>query len=237
MKKLIASLLVCSTLFSCKKEENTNVNAPSSEALAVNDNSSAGIYKGVMIGSTGTIKLVALNGNSTVKAYVTFNGVKDTLSTSANIVAGQTITNATFSGTKMSLVFNAANNGANPTISSINMNGYTNPITGLMVKELSSRLATCYAGTFKGTNSTSSVDSGYHSLILYGNQAVGLIKSYFGTQVSQATGTFLTNGDISIGSTSLGTTFTGNIGTTNGSGTWSNSNSGYTGTWICTKSL
>lgn len=118
------------------------------EAQAQNDNKSGGVYKGVIIGSSGVVR-ITLQGN-TVAAEVSIDGVTKLLQPQnlpAGWISGQAITNVTFSGDGWSLVFTVSANGLNPQISSVSIPGHTK-IAVYVVKENSETLVKAYEGTF-----------------------------------------------------------------------------------------
>lgn len=237
MKYLITMLLLCSMIVSCKKSNDTTKNNIT-EAPAANDNSSAGIYKGVFVGSSGTVKIVLLNGNTTIKAYITFNGYHDTLTATTSVVAGAAISNLQFIGSQMSFSFSTAANGANPSITNITYAAYPNPIRAIIAKQLSTQLVSCYEGTYYTV--TGGSDAGTFNCIIFGDAVVGLAhsNSASSTTFDQVTGSVSGTGVISAsGGVSTGANFTGQITGTNCNGNWTNTSAGYTGKWQGTKAL
>lgn len=230
-------LLLCSIMVSCKKSNDTTRNN-STEALAVNDNSSAGIYKGVLVGSSGTVKIELLNGNTTVKAYITFNGYTETLTATTSVVAGSAITNLQFVGSKMSFSFSTSANGSNPSITNITYAGYPNPIRAIVAKELSTQLVSCYEGTYNTV--TGGSDAGTFNCIIFGNVVIGLAhsNSASSTTFDEVTGGVSGTGVIAAqGGVSTGAEFDGKVTGNTCDGNWRNTTAGYTGKWQGTKTL
>lgn len=224
-------------MVSCKKSNDTT-NNNTTEALAVNDNSNAGIYKGVLVGSSGTVKIVLLNGNTTIKAYITFNGYNDTLTATTTAVAGSTITNLQFVGSMMAFNFSTSANGSNPSITNITYAGYPNPIRAIVAKQLSTQLVSCYEGSY--TTLTGGSDAGTFNCIIFGDRVIGLAHSNSSgsTTFDQVTGSVSGTGVISAsGGVSTGATFTGQVTGTTCNGDWSNTIAGYIGKWQGTKTL
>ena len=95
----ISSLIVCAlallTFASCKRQNRNNppyscaacVRQP--DALAANDASSKGIYKGIVIGSSGTIMFDIANNGTSITALMVIDGTTVNLASSVSWVAGQ----------------------------------------------------------------------------------------------------------------------------------------------------
>ncbi len=116
------------------------------------DNTSFGYYKGVIIGSSGTIIFRINNGDNIVKGYLSIDNQKDTLSTNATIMLGQPLVNILFTGRISSMRVNANANGSNASLSNIQINGHNN-VTGFIIHENSNKQVLCYEGTFSGNAS------------------------------------------------------------------------------------
>lgn len=180
MKKLLIAILMSAGLFSCSKDKTTDPDpdpadttykcascktAP--EAKAEYNSSSAGVYKGVLVGSTGTIALYLYNTGTEVKALVAFDGKNTTLSTTAlsNWTPGQAITNALFTGQldgkDIQATFSVEANGQNPKVS-VQIPGHN--IVVAVYKETSTTLLKNYEGTYTGSR------SGTFNLALNGNE-------------------------------------------------------------------
>ena|SRR5690554_132183 len=127
------------------------------EALAEHDSSSKGIYKGVVIGSSGTIKFNVANNNSDITAILTLDGETYTLTSDVTWENGQSY-DAWFTGEingQMAAVnFYVKANGTEPQILSSNIPGHPSAVFTL-VKETSDALIEGYEGTFSKTNSES----------------------------------------------------------------------------------
>jgi hypothetical protein len=144
---------------SCKKKNETStytcttcVRTP--EALAENDSSSKGIYKGIVIGSSGTIKFNVLNGGSTITALMVIDGDTANLTSNVTWTAGQAYI-ASFTGTlngqQVSIDFSVDVSGANPTISSANIPGHPNAVLEVY-KETSNAQIVCFEGNYSGSS-------------------------------------------------------------------------------------
>lgn len=158
MKKTahVVLLILLSGIFiiSCKKsstDSNDNSNSLSTipETKSQYDNTSFGVYKGVIIGSSGTIIFRINNGDNVVKGYLTIDNQKDTLTTTATITLGQPISNILFTGKISSMRISTNADGSNARLSNIQINGHNN-VTGFIIHEKSTKQVLCYEGTFSG---------------------------------------------------------------------------------------
>lgn len=147
---------VISTLPSCKKSNtgNNNDNGLSNnpETKSQYNNTTFGVYKGVIIGSSGTIIFRINNGDNVVKGYLTIDNQKDTLTTNAPITMGQALVNVLFTGKISSMRISANADGCNASLSNIQINGHNN-VTGFIIHENSTKQVLCYEGTFSGSES------------------------------------------------------------------------------------
>ena len=179
--KLLFLSLILLGLSACQKEEESSLkknieNTPS--AYAANNNSSAGVYKGVMVGSSGFFKICILNGNTDITCDFFFDNKEAMLTTTdlANWTPGQAINNAVFSGTwngkAVSLTFSCGANGANPHIT-VSVPNHTVNVTAY--KETSNILVKCYEGTYSISRQSGNVQ-GTWNFILCENLMIGYHK-------------------------------------------------------------
>ncbi|MBX9853876.1 MAG: hypothetical protein K2X86_19205 [Cytophagaceae bacterium] len=234
---LLAVLFSTALLVSCKKEKekapapnepySCATCADSPEALASNDASSAGIYKGVITGSSGNFKIVLENGSSNIFIVATFQGVTDTLTTNSlsSWNPGDAIVSAVFTGDQeISITFSVNADGSSPTATAA-ITGYSN-VTVSIVKETSTTLVQCFEGTFAGFS------SGNFNFWLTSTSIGGVAKSTTGSPdifTGNVTGTTIT------GITSNSTNFSGTLSGDNASGNWNNSYG--SGTWTGKRTL
>lgn len=167
----IMMLLLATSIASCKKKENEEppyVCTSCSQtpiALAANDNSSKGIYKGVVIGSSGTIKFdIANTSSNSISAVLVIDRVTVNLTTTYTWSAGG-ISMAPFvgelNGQDVTINFSVGANGTGATIVSATIPGHPNAIFSL-AKETSTAMARCYEGTY----STSDNETGTFNIIV-----------------------------------------------------------------------
>lgn len=224
-------------LLSCSKDKEPS-NLPISdnpEAKVAYDNNSFGVYKGVIIGSTGIIKLVINNGDNLVRAYITIDEhTKDTLTSTAPFTSGQAITNASFTGRISTMTFSVNANGTNPNIVSITIQGHSN-VTGLLLKETSTQIVRCYEGTYTGHNSGGDTSDGIFNCATIGSSIIGIVRET-ATGYTDVVNGGIANGNITAhGTVSTGATFSGTISTMECKGTWINGT--YSGAWTGVRTL
>ncbi|ADY54099.1 hypothetical protein Pedsa_3570 [Pseudopedobacter saltans DSM 12145] len=163
MKKILYGVLVGAMLLtSCKKSSNhkedpytctTCTQTP--EGKAANDNSSKGIYKGVIIGSSGTIKFdIANTSSNSITATMVIDGKTVTLTTTTAWNAGQLYVapfKGTLNGQEVTINFSVGASGSGATITSATIPGHANAIFSI-AKETSTALVRCFEGTYETSN-------------------------------------------------------------------------------------
>lgn len=162
LKNLIAWLVIPSLLFgivliSCSKDDS----APDSsytcltckttpDALVANDASVKGVYKGIVVGSTGTISINIQNGSSAITATMILDGVSVALTSNVAVVDGQSYVapfTGTFNGSAISMTFSVGSGGTSPTIISSSIPGHPNTVF-VLSKETSTSLIEAFQGTY-----------------------------------------------------------------------------------------
>ena len=164
MKKIqfiIAAVTVLS--FNACKKSNDAVTTPDAykcvsckttpDAVASNNNSSKGIYKGVIIGSTGTIMFDIANNGSAITAVMVIDGVSVNLTSNVTWVAGQAYSapfTGSLNGATVTINLSVGISGGAPTVTSLNIPGHPDASLNI-IKETSSNLVECFEGTFSTT--------------------------------------------------------------------------------------
>lgn len=142
-------------LFACEKfekEKEVEQGLPTSpETKPQYDNTNFGVYKGVIIGSSGWIVLKINNGDNIVRGYLEMDDQRDTLTTDSPIVLGEPISNVLFKGRISSLKLSINAYAANAWITDIQINGHDKKMLGFIMHEKSNNQVFCYKGTFTGT--------------------------------------------------------------------------------------
>lgn len=173
MKKIYSVLAVMSivSLFACKKSKDTVADpykcatcktAP--DALAANNSSSKGIYKGVIIGSSGTITFDIANNGATITAVMVIDGITVNLSAAVTWVAGQAYVapfTGTLNGQPVTINFSVGATGGTPTVTSSSIPGHANASLTI-IKETSGGLIECFEGNY----STTLPETGTFNIIL-----------------------------------------------------------------------
>jgi hypothetical protein len=134
------------------------------DALAANDASVKGMYKGIIIGSTGTISINIQNGSSTITATMILDGVSVALTSNVVLVDGQPYVapfTGTFNGSPISMTFSVGLGGSTPTMISSSIPGHPNAVF-VLSKETSTSLIEGFEGTF----SVSDGDKGVFNIVL-----------------------------------------------------------------------
>lgn len=158
----------------CEKDEEEKVaaftcttckNTP--DAKAENNASSKGVYKGVVVGSSGIITFDLQNSGATVNASLTLDGQVILLTATNLPVAGQTFT-GTFTGTfnaqSYSISFTVGATGANPTITAATIPGHAT-IKFQLYKETSDNLIQAFEGTTEGVKDSGAKQTGQLNLL------------------------------------------------------------------------
>jgi hypothetical protein len=226
-------------MYACKKDDKeTTPTTPepykcttcitSPEAKAQYNDNSGGVYKGVLVGSTGTIALYLHNTGTEVQALISFDGKNATLTTTSlnNWSPGQAINNALFTGTiegqTVQALFSVDANGQNPMVS-VSIPGHT--VNVAIYKETSTNMIRNFEGTYTGG------DQGIFNMVIVGNQYS--IVSDGGGDPFEST---LVNGKIDL--VHDGVEIKGEFsGTDHVEGTWKDNNNAKEGTWSGNRTL
>jgi hypothetical protein len=181
---------------SCKKDKQPEEPAftcttckTTPDAKAENNAISKGVYKGVVVGSTGTISIDVLNGGSTIAATLILDGQTINLTSTAVWASGTPLT-AGFTGTaggqNYSFTFTVQPNGTSPTTSSYTIPGHPN-IAFTLIKETSDNLIKCYLGTTEGKKNSGALQSSVLNIITSGKT-----NTWFALSKDNATGAIST---------------------------------------------
>lgn len=218
---IVMLLALLCILSACKKETNKPELVVNAEAKAEHNGKSGGVYKGVLIGSTGTIKIVLQDGK--LEVIVTIDGETRTLTTTGltGWTSGQSITQVDFSNGNWSVKFSVDGNGNNPRIVP-NIAGHIGMVV-LIVKESSTQVIKLYEGRFNGTGVSPSYN--HWNFISNANHLYGIHSDGVGVKefVGQINGVNLN------GLTSAGASFSGSFNGELVSGEWQGV--GVAGTW------
>lgn len=179
--KLIAALplMAVLSLVSCSSDDSGKSNEPdyvcetcsqTPDALAVNDNSIKGVYKGIFVGSTGTISIDIQNGSNIITATLVIDGDTIVLTSDVTVVEGETFVapfTGTYNGSPISVTLSVGSGGSNPTMVSSDIPGHPNAVFELY-KETSTSMIEAFEGTYSSTNG----DEGTFNIVL--SRSLGL---------------------------------------------------------------
>lgn len=231
MKNLILKSILCiltiSMAISCSKNDSAEDTTKNLTLVPLAksqfDNSNFGIFKGVFIGSSGTIILDLSNSTSSFTATLIIDGVTHNFITNQTLQQNQSTTINFIEGNN-SFTFTVSANGSNPTITNLIINGHPNAAL-LVVKETSTVLIKCFEGTFSGTY------SGTFNAVIYGNIIKAITRATSDVAIVTADGTVNNNQINAAGSASNGAVFVGNLSGNTFSGTWSRTSDNANGTF------
>lgn len=226
-KILLTLFLLACFVFSCSDDPSPfkcSACTDTPDALAANDNSGKGIYKGDVVGSTGNILFDISNSNSTIKGTLVLDGKKYPLQTDATYDGGF---EGYFYGTMnttddIEILFYASDNGEEYGIFYVIIPGHDNLAIHLF-KELSTELVRVFEGTFTGDA------SGIFNLTTRGDEWIVRAKSDDDQSGSSFYGTLTTDGamncdgcgDVTLEGKITGDVISGTWLTSDESGTWS----------------
>ncbi|ESU23325.1 hypothetical protein FEDK69T_14840 [Flavobacterium enshiense DK69] len=241
MKKIILLLIFSLPLLGCA-DDNSNTpskstltndqlsNAP--EAKEEYDVSNYGIYKGIFVGSSGTI-YVNINNKGAISAKMVINDVTyNNFKTSEKIIEGQPIVGLTFTNGSSTFDFNVDADGENPFVDNMNISGHPNPFVQIL-KEYSFEQIKCYLGTFSGEK------NGVYNLAIASdpknpnNYVLGLATIKGETQAIYLDGSVSKN---TINGKFQGGTFTGTIKNNTIKGSWEDETP-QSGSWTAKRKL
>lgn len=120
------------------------------DALAENDATAKGIYKGIVVGSTGSLFIDIQNGSNTITGTLVLDGTSIALTSSVAYVNGQPYVapfTGTYNGSPLSITFSVGLSGGTPTVTSSDIPGHPNTAFTLY-KETSTSLIEAFQGTY-----------------------------------------------------------------------------------------
>ena len=173
------------------------------DALAANDASAKGVYKGIAVGSTGTLSVNIQNGSNTITAIMVLDGITATLTSSVTYVDGQAYVapfTGTYNGSAVSITFSVALGGGSPTVTSSSIPGHPG-IVFTLYKETSTSLLEAFEGTYSKTGET-----GVFNILLSNGLAQwgGIVKKDGSSATDEISGTYVNNHVIDENGTVIG---------------------------------
>ena len=230
MKKIFTLLLIGIFCIGCSSDSDSDSGsslATTPSAKVEFDSSNFGIYKGVIIGSTGVIT-INIKNDGNLKATLVLDGVTSTYTSTGEVVLNQPINNLRFTNGSNTFDINVSANGNDIAVTASNIENHIGA-TFNIIKEYSTDLVKCYQGTYTGTN-----DNGVFNIIIIDQDLYGLSRSnQFQDDTLFLNGGFIEN---TISGTFDGGSFSGSTSGNGISGTWQNT-SQETETWTGQRTL
>ncbi len=158
---LLVAALLCFLGTGCKKKSSPTPSytctscSATPDAVAAYDNSSKGIYKGTVVGSSGTIKFNIGNNDSTITATMDIDGTTVILTATIRWAGGSSYTSpftGTMGGQPVSITFSVGSDGSNPLVVSANIPGHPGAVL-TVTKETSTNLIMVFEGTYADNGS------------------------------------------------------------------------------------
>lgn len=236
IKKLsLVVVLFISILTACKEDEPsvytclTCVDTP--EANATYDNTGQGIYKGVLVGSTGTVRFDIANDGTSISAVLMIDGAAVTLTANGTYSNGFTGSfTGSLNGGIVIIPFSVSNTGV-ASIGTPTISGHTGVVIKV-IKEKSTQLVEAYEGEFGGN------DSGTFNLVLIRNQTGA--GEWIAISRSDNTGDHLYTGEVQANALTGASSDIDIVGEISGDkikGTWEYTSSTAKGNWIGKRTL
>jgi len=164
-------------LVSCEKENTPRLAklglTDTSETKPYLDTTNFGIFKGVLTGTSGTIKITFNNGNNVMKAFIQLDSFQEELTCTQPYAVSELVVAALFEGSCSSFTFTVDANGENASIDNIFVAGRIN-VFGVIAHEKSNQVVHCYESKFTGSQ------QGRFNFIRYGNRAQGIARNNAG---------------------------------------------------------
>lgn len=126
------------------------------DALPANDVKASGVYKGIVVGSSGTVRFDIQNGSNTISAVLTIDGTTVNLTAQAMPTDGEPYVSAftgTLNGSPISVTFQVGAQGGAPTVISSSIPGHPNAVFQVY-KETSTSLVEAFEGTYQKPGET-----------------------------------------------------------------------------------
>jgi hypothetical protein len=149
------------------------------------DRSALGLYRGVIVGSSGWIEINILNDAVSASSKVNIDGKTEIQTSSYAFVDGQAVSRAAFTGETVNFEFSVDADGQNPAVNVITIAGHDNVVASVR-KETSSTPSQAYEGTVTDPQN----GSGVFNIVRAGSTFAGIGK---GQHVS---GTVDANGNL-----------------------------------------
>lgn len=163
------------------------------DALAANDQSIKGVYKGIFIGSTGTIFIDIQNGSNVITATMVLDGQSIELTSTAEIIDGEPFVapfTGMYNGSSISITFSVGLNGADPIVVTSDIPGHPNAVFEVH-KETSTSLIEAFEGSYTRTGG----ETGAFNILMARSLSVwgGVARETGGAETNEVNGTINSN--------------------------------------------
>jgi len=197
-----AAAVFALTTVSCSSDDSgNNGNEPyvcetcadTPDALAVHDNSVRGVYKGIFVGSTGTVYIDIQNGSNDITATLVIDDETIVLTSAVEVIDGHPYTapfTGMYNGEEISVILSVGLGGSSPTMISSDIPGHPNAVFTVF-KETSTSMIQAFEGTYTRTGG----ETGTFNILLSTalNAWGGIAKENGETDTTNVSGTI--NGD------------------------------------------
>ncbi len=221
---ILLGLLILHSCSNC--DPSTDEKLPNeSIAKTAYNNSNFGIYKGILVGSSGIV-MININNNGTTNALLTIDGVRLEFNAIEQVTEHQS-TPIRFANNDNSFDFMVGKNGENPTILNCNFKNY--PQVKIQVaKEQSSSPIKCYQGRYTGD------DAGIFNFYIDEKGGIyGMAKSKYNDDILTLNGSLYSENSIT-GTIIADGQFEGTISSNYYEGSWQKSQEN-SGIWYATR--
>lgn len=215
-KKLIALLIFPAFLIgigimanSCSKDDSKAASyacatcKTTPDALVANDASVKGVYKGIVVGSTGTLSINIQNGSSTITGTMVLDGVSIALTSNVAVVNGQTYVSpftGMYNGSPITINLSIGLSGSTPTVTSSSIPGHPNAVFNLY-KETSTSLIE----GFEGTVSSGATTATFNILLSRALSKWGYVLQKPGSPSETGNGTIIGGNQLILEGKTIGT--------------------------------
>ena len=187
------------------------------------DNSAFGLYRGVVVGSSGWIEINIFNDGSSVSSKVSIDGKTETQTSNYAFEEGKAIRNAVFTSETVSFEFSVNADGHNSMVNSITIVGHDDVIASVK-KETSSTPSQAYEGIVDDPQN----GPGVFNVVRAGSSFAGIGKGQYVNGTVDENGNFTGSGwwkqyDSEGLDIDVTLTITGKFSGTIVSGTWETS--------------
>lgn len=233
MKKLLVLLIAGILSAACSSDSSTPTGPTLSDTplakIQFND-TNFGIYKGVLVGPSGTVTLNIKN-DGFLNATVVMDGVSYLFTSEGTITDGQDITDLVFTSGDKSFMVSISADGTTINETAISFPGFPSADM-LLTKEYSDAQVTCYQGTYSGDL------TGVFNFLAIGNYVYGMSLGGDGLNNYYIQGTRTGNTLIGTYEEPMGT-FSGSFTGITVSGNWQDTTPSSTdsGTWSSQRTL